>query len=1101
MNSDNHPPDEIPPRRNTLTPPLPALCRSSSIHVNSEEIDDIRKNICVTFSPFSFDNIQSGEESGSRSCVPPRSEYKDLTYVQEPDAKVGVQAAIPTMLTPEDTRKGDDRGEALNEKFPHSLSVADASHSTSPAHGFALSESGEVFNSSMGRLPLSLPQPLSPQTIRSTAQKSFGITLTEVSPGSRLQNSLWEEQGDLHNASPLPGMVREISTAQGASLSCIDSKQREKRGRLGKRRLKRAKKKGKKLSLQEEARSGENEVANDRNALKKKQKSKNSESGKTNSLRVVMKESTVSQALVFIDTKKDCHSQMDNMEPKRLQTSLSVEEEDESSLPSPVAVNTETMRGGQLNELKKAIEEEEVLVKWKPTVPSQERKKHFDRAKLVGDGRGSAHGSGDGQMDEKQREESKRSISFPTPPIEPKIVSGSAAAAVRALQRSPSPSPAPSAPTVSTTINHVEVSKKQEGGPAAVVGIDPPLLVPSLASSLAEKGKPAIPLDNSGADAQPLESQKVPQKLRLSREPPPFKGKQVLPIDLSRRATMMGTSYSYSSSYSRSSCSWSNSFSYYSEDSGYGEKDQKKYQIPLKEGCTTPIPLRLFTEVEYRMGQLSTLAPYGESAVIFEWNLTEGKWVGTETKVVVGGSPIAQGNMRCSYHLIDLGRPHRSLVTKLYKRSKVKREQYFDDVAMHSVSGHWARLYNSMSPPKQVKFVAAAVLELPQRNPPLTLAVEPMMQGTFRKYNNNSGYVPENVRWTPQAFSHFTYEYSGHELMIVDIQGVNDVYTDPQILSPDGEGYGRGNLGRRGIRRFFKTHVCNPICAQLSLSHVSYHRGHRDDNEALRAERRRRLSQQIKESVGPEICPLPSHRADNVPPPVPISVASKTETSKALPPEKAPLKTDAPRPSEPSETHDRKKSMSPSVSPAASRSMSGSDYSYEYSSSQNSKVERPSHRRSHRHERPLGDLKQPSPPARPNSGVRGGAEGGNSACNGLTSQLSLSNAIMSPGGRLAQAMSGSTGYSSLTPGGHGMNFVKPSSPTTFSVLQVPALSHSPTFGPASSLKNNFQKSRAPPGNSLRSGGSSSVLTGSNARSPAVLLSAVEEVLPRKKKKK
>lgn len=41
-------------------------------------------------------------------------------------------------------------------------------------------------------------------------------------------------------------------------------------------------------------------------------------------------------------------------------------------------------------------------------------------------------------------------------------------------------------------------------------------------------------------------------------------------------------------------------------------------------------------------------------------------------------------------------------------------------------------------------------------------------------------------RFTPQAFSHFSFERSGHELIVVDIQGVGDLYTDPQIHTMDG---------------------------------------------------------------------------------------------------------------------------------------------------------------------------------------------------------------------------------------------------------------------------------------------------------------------------
>ncbi len=50
-------------------------------------------------------------------------------------------------------------------------------------------------------------------------------------------------------------------------------------------------------------------------------------------------------------------------------------------------------------------------------------------------------------------------------------------------------------------------------------------------------------------------------------------------------------------------------------------------------------------------------------------------------------------------------------------------------------------------------------------------------------YGNEDRDVSADRRNTPQAFSHFSYEASDHQLIIVDIQGVGDIYTDPQIHS------------------------------------------------------------------------------------------------------------------------------------------------------------------------------------------------------------------------------------------------------------------------------------------------------------------------------
>ena len=81
-----------------------------------------------------------------------------------------------------------------------------------------------------------------------------------------------------------------------------------------------------------------------------------------------------------------------------------------------------------------------------------------------------------------------------------------------------------------------------------------------------------------------------------------------------------------------------------------------------------------------------------------------------------------------------------------------------------------------------------AVLEMVDRPGKPLFHVEHFIEGSYVKYNSNSGFVENTVsRQTPHAFSHFTFERSGHELIVVDVQGVGDLYTDPQIHTADGE--------------------------------------------------------------------------------------------------------------------------------------------------------------------------------------------------------------------------------------------------------------------------------------------------------------------------
>jgi len=98
--------------------------------------------------------------------------------------------------------------------------------------------------------------------------------------------------------------------------------------------------------------------------------------------------------------------------------------------------------------------------------------------------------------------------------------------------------------------------------------------------------------------------------------------------------------------------------------------------------------------------------------------------------------------------------------------------------------------------------------------------MERHVEGEYVKYNDNWSWCDEK-RNTPQAFSHFTWEASGNKLLICDLQGVGDCWTDPQIHTVDGRGFGKGNAGLQGVRQFMKQHKCNGICRALKLQSVT----------------------------------------------------------------------------------------------------------------------------------------------------------------------------------------------------------------------------------------------------------------------------------------
>ncbi|KAF7698739.1 hypothetical protein HF521_003481 [Silurus meridionalis] len=104
-------------------------------------------------------------------------------------------------------------------------------------------------------------------------------------------------------------------------------------------------------------------------------------------------------------------------------------------------------------------------------------------------------------------------------------------------------------------------------------------------------------------------------------------------------------------------------------------------------------------------------------------------------------------------------------------------------------------------------------------------AIEECITGEFRKFNNNNGdeIVPTNLlEETMLAFSHWTYEYTRGELLVLDLQGVGEILTDPSVIKSGEKGsydmvFGPANLGDDAIRNFRTKHHCNSCCRKLKL--------------------------------------------------------------------------------------------------------------------------------------------------------------------------------------------------------------------------------------------------------------------------------------------
>lgn len=219
-----------------------------------------------------------------------------------------------------------------------------------------------------------------------------------------------------------------------------------------------------------------------------------------------------------------------------------------------------------------------------------------------------------------------------------------------------------------------------------------------------------------------------------------------------------------------------------------------------------------------------------------------------EGAIRIATDPFSKGSFRVAHYCQFAWESSEKRIGKVYLNLLKEKEDIKQDIWSHGVASYYAKEFNDFCGETLLEYSNIDIFECGEDNcfssgtyAAKYILIEDPIEN-FTKYNNNFGYISNGSSRSAsaQAFSHFSYVFSGGTLMIVDIQGgkklEGDTYllSDPCIHHKDLSLFGSSNLGKEGFEKFFNSHVCNSLCETLGLPLNKFQTTHIFDTSGTR---------------------------------------------------------------------------------------------------------------------------------------------------------------------------------------------------------------------------------------------------------------------------
>ncbi|KAJ3434191.1 eukaryotic elongation factor 2 kinase-related [Anaeramoeba flamelloides] len=199
----------------------------------------------------------------------------------------------------------------------------------------------------------------------------------------------------------------------------------------------------------------------------------------------------------------------------------------------------------------------------------------------------------------------------------------------------------------------------------------------------------------------------------------------------------------------------------------------------------------------------------------------------------IEATPFSQGSLRKAHLMTD---EHKN---KFVAKIMINQDQDLlkacrQELTFSYIAKKYAQKFNSRNPFKSVDFLCGFICVFEENNhinkklfrqlskdqKRLICNAEPKLNGKWIKFSNNySTKVNYELFSSIYAFSHFTYHESEHKIMVADLQGIENILTDPVIHSHKKKNHfhHKTNFKKTGMAAFLSTHRCSYTCKKLGL--------------------------------------------------------------------------------------------------------------------------------------------------------------------------------------------------------------------------------------------------------------------------------------------